>query len=123
MKKKFLSLGLMMALCAGATAQTAIIEGSEVAGKSVTKIEFPNNGESVKVTYSDGTTSENLNLDEVTISFDNVTDAIDYVNTDNEEANAPTLYFDLQGRRLAEAPAKGVFIMKKGNKVVKVLNK
>lgn len=120
MKKKTFSVCLLLALCLGTNAQSAIVDGSAVTGKTITKIEFPNNGENIKITYSDNTTSDNLDLSEVTILFNNITDAINYLNADNESSSAPIFYYDMQGRRLIEAPAKGLFIMKKGNKVVKV---
>ena len=120
MKKKTFSVCLLLALCLGTNAQSAIVDGSAVTGKTITKIEFPNNGENIKITYSDNTTSDNLDLSEVTILFNNITDAINYLNAVNESSSAPIFYYDLQGRHLIEAPAKGLFIMKKGNKVVKV---
>lgn len=123
MKKNFLVLCFVATIGTSAMAQTATVDGTEITGKTVSKIEFPNNGENVKITYSDNSTDENLDLSKITISFANVVDAINFLNVDNENENAPIFYYDLQGRRLQEAPAKGIFIMKKGNKVVKVLNK
>lgn len=123
MSKNFLVLCFVATMGTSAMAQTATVDGTEVAGKTVSKIEFPNNGESIKITYSDNSTAENFDLSEITISFADVVDAINYLNIDNENENAPIFYYDLQGRRLQEAPAKGIFIMKKGSKVVKVLNK
>ena len=123
MKKNFLVLCFVATIGTSAMAQTATVDGTEITGKTVSKIEFPNNGENVKITYSDNSTDENLDLSKITISFANVVDAINFLNVDNENENAPIFYYDLQGRRLQEAPVKGIFIMKKGSKVVKVLNK
>lgn len=123
MKKKLLFICFLSAMCMGVSAQSASVDGSEVSGKFVKKIEFPNNGANIKITYSDNSVAENLDLSEVKISFDNIADAISFLNADKDDQNAPIYYYDMQGRRLQQAPEKGLFIMKKGSEVVKVLNK
>lgn len=123
MKKILLTSCFMASLCLSVSAQTAVIDNTAVTGKKVSKIEFPNNGEQIKITYSDNSVAENLDLSEVKIQFENIVDAINYLNAEAKDEDAPVFYYDLQGRRLLQAPQRGLFIMKKGNKVVKVLNK
>lgn len=123
MKKILLTSCFMASLCLSVSAQTAVIDNEAIAGKKVSKIEFPNNGEQIKITYSDNSVAENLDLSEVKIQFENIVDAINYLNAEAKDEDAPVFYYDLQGRRLLQAPQRGLFIMKKGNKVVKVLNK
>jgi hypothetical protein len=113
----------MASLCLSVSAQTAVIDNEAIAGKKVSKIEFPNNGEQIKITYSDNSVAENLDLSEVKIQFENIVDAINYLNAEAKDEDTPVFYYDLQGRSLLQAPQRGLFIMKKGNKVVKVLNK
>lgn len=122
MKKILLTSCFMASLCLSVSAQTAVIDNTTVTGKKVSKIEFPNNGEQIKITYSDNSVAENLDLSEVKIQFENIVDAINYLNAEAKDEDAPVFYYDLQGRRLLQAPQRGLFIMKKGNKVVKVIS-
>jgi hypothetical protein len=123
MSKNFLVLCFVATMGTSAMAQTATVDGTEVAGKTVSKIEFPNNGESIKITYSDNSTAENLDLSEITISFADVVDAINYLNIDNENENAPIFYYDLQGRRISPlaphlSPLKKVVYVRNGKKFI-----
>ena len=45
MKKILLTSCFMASLCLSVSAQTAVIDNEAIAGKKVSKIEFPNNGE------------------------------------------------------------------------------
>jgi len=108
------SVGTMTALADNV--QVVTVNGQKVS-KTVTRITFSD--DNVVLHYSDGTT-QNVDMENVTIVF-TVVDALKALQAiDSEE---PVLYFDLQGRQLKKAPAKGSYIMKKGNKIVKLLTK
>ncbi len=120
MNKKILSLCFIAAMGINAMAdggQTVTVDGTSV-NKTVTKITF--SGDDVILHYSDGTTQQSSDLDGVKIVF-SVVDAIKILNTETKDGTIQ--YFDMQGRELPGAPQRGMFIMKKGNNVVKVIRR
>lgn len=119
MNKRFLACCLSAAMCLGVMAdgeQTVTVNGATV-NKTATQLTF--NADKVTLHYSDNTTDE-VDMANVTIAFD-VAQAINALST--EPADAPVYYFDMQGRQLPAAPQNGMYIMKKGNKVVKLIKK
>ncbi len=119
--KKLLLISSVFALASAVPAhadgvQTVTVNGS-TATQDVEKITF--RGDYVTLFFSDGTT-EVAEMDKVTITF-TVADALKALSA--ERADAPTLFFDISGKQLKKAPAKGSYIMKKGNKIVKLLRK
>lgn len=86
--------------------------------KPVTRLTF--SGNSIVLHFSDGTT-EAVDMSSVVVTF-NLSTAVKALETAVPE-NGPTSYFDLSGHQLKEAPQKGSYIMKKGNKTVKLLAK
>ena len=52
---------------------------------------------------------------------DLVTSGIDNVETGDEEAQQPSAVYDLSGRRVSDTSARGVYIIKQGNKAHKVI--
>jgi hypothetical protein len=50
-----------------------------------------------------------------------VVDALNALQT--ADSDEPNPYFDLQSRQLKKAPVKGSYIMKKGNRIVKLISK
>lgn len=93
--------------------QTVTIDGTDV-NKQVKTVDF--DGDNLTLTYTDGTTSGAVDMSLVTIVFG--TDA--GIRALEAEEGA-IYYFDINGRQLPEAPAQGVYLMKRGTKVVKVV--
>ena len=117
MNKRLFACCLSAAMCLSVLAdgeQTVTVNGSTV-NKTVTQITF--NADNVILHYSDNT-SEEADMANVSIAFD-VAQAINMLSS--EPADAPVYYFDMQGRQLPAAPQKGMYIMKKGNKIVKLI--
>ena len=88
-----------------------------ISGQTVTQLSF--NGDNVILHFSDGTT-QTVDMENVTITF-TVVDALKAL--EDADGKEPTQYFDLKGRQLKKAPAKGSYLMKKGDKIVKLINK
>ena len=115
-KKSIFTMSALSLLALGAQAQQVVTVDGSTVDKTVQQITFY--GDDVVLQYSDGTTENAIDMEKVTIVF-NVATAIKELSTEPE--NAPIYYFDIQGRQLSEEPARGLFIMKKGKKVVKVI--
>lgn len=114
MNKRMITCCLAALLCVGAYADGV----TEVEGKTLSSITFE--GDNVVLHYADGSTDRTIDMEHVMIVFD-IADAIEFLSTEPEDA--PVCYFDMQGRKLPAAPQKGMYIMKKGKKVVKLINK
>lgn len=115
---KLLSTLLLTACCMTAAAdneQVVTVNGEKLS-QEVTKLTF--SGDNVVLTFSNGTT-ETVDMENVTIAF-TYTDAVKALSVVKD---AETLYFDLNGRQLKAAPKKGAYMIKKGDKVVKLLTK
>ncbi|MBQ8463714.1 MAG: hypothetical protein IJ544_06320 [Prevotella sp.] len=118
-KAKFLAVFTLLTASLTASAdngQVVTVNGKTVA-KTVTKMTF--DGDNVLLVYSDNTT-ETVDMANVSVVF-TVADAIKALET--EALDAPVSYFDLNGRQLKQAPQQGAYVMKKGNSVVKILQK
>jgi len=96
--------------------QVVTINGNRV-DKTVVKLTF--SGDNVVLNYSDNTYEE-ADMANVSIVF-TVADAIKAL--EKESSDASVSYFDLSGKQLKKAPLKGGYIVKKGNIIVKLLNK
>lgn len=114
MNKRIITSCLSLLLCLGTFADGETV----VQGKTLEKITFE--GDNVVLHYIDGTSDKTIDMANVKIVFD-IADAIEFLSTEPDDAN--TYYFDMQGRQLPTAPQKGMYIMKKGKKVVKLINK
>jgi|GEM_PF-1177886 len=116
MKKLILGLSALAATVAihadDTTTQTVTIDGNEV-GKQVQAVAF--DGDNLTLSYTDGSTSGAVDMSTVVIVFNEST-GIQALSTEE----GPVYYFDLNGRQLPQAPAQGVYLMKRGQKVVKV---
>ena len=110
----FISVGTFPAFAD--SEQVVTISGQKVA-KTVTQLSF--NGDNVILHFSDGTT-QTVDMENVTITF-TVVDALKAL--EDADGKEPTQSFDLKGRQLKKAPAKGSYLMKKGDKIVKLINK
>ena len=95
--------------------QVVTVNGQRQA-QTVTKMTF--NGDNLVLNFSDGTT-QTVDMASVVITF-TIADAVKALATATDK-DAPTLFFDLSGRQLKQAPQKGAYIMKKGDKIVKLL--
>lgn len=95
--------------------QVVTVNGQRQA-QTVTKMTF--NGDNLVLNFSDGTT-QTVDMASVVITF-TIADAVKALATATNK-DAPTLFFDLSGRQLKQAPQKGAYIMKKGDKIVKLL--
>ena len=152
MKKLFLSVMLMMGMCAMAHAdmvQTVTVNGVEVAGKSVASMTF--NGDNAVIVYSDNSTE--------TAPFEQVRIMISYGSTGINQATQTGVYnfkgvvdgtlcvsgipagtkavlYDANGRQCVTAVAgadglsidmkgktAGVYMLKAGDQVVKFIKK
>lgn len=96
--------------------QVVTVNGRTVAN-TVKQITF--SGDQLTLTYADGT-SESADLEQVTIVF-TVADALKALGV--KPGDASLNYFDLNGRQLTKAPRKGSYIVKRGDKVVKIMKK
>ena len=118
--KKVLMTAFVLAtvLTAGAQTKKAVVTvGQQQLTETVTKLTFDD--DKVVLHLANGTT-QTVDMETVTIVF-TVVDALKALQTaDSEE---PIQYFDLQGRQLKKAPVKGSYIMKKGNRIVKLISK
>lgn len=116
-----LLLTLLTALCCSAGyadgGKVVIVNGQQAA-KPVTKLTF--SGNDVVMHFSDGTTQA-IDMASVVITFD-VATALKAISA-AEPKDAPVSYYDLNGRQLKRAPLKGGYIMRKGNKIVKLMAK
>ena len=119
MKTTLLSLLLLSAaaLTVMADNEQAVTVNGQKVNKTVNKLTF--NGDNVVLNYADGST-QTVDMANVTIAF-TVVDAIKALETADKDA--PILYFDMKGQQLKSAPKTGSYIMKKGNKIVKLLIK
>ncbi len=120
MKTNLLSLLLLLSagtLTAQADNEQVVTVNGQKSTKTVNKLTF--SGDNVVLHFADGST-QTVDMESVTIVF-TVVDALKTLQTaDSEE---PIQYFDLQGRQLKKAPVKGSYIMKKGNRIVKLISK
>lgn len=89
--------------------------GQRQVEKTVQQLTF-NEGQ-VVLHYSDQT-SETADMADVVIVF-TVADALKAL--EKADRDAPLAYFDINGRQLKRAPAKGSYIIKKGKKIVKLI--
>jgi hypothetical protein len=94
--------------------QVVTVKGEKV-DKTVKQITF--NNDQLTLTYADGS-QQSVELEEVSIVFSETT-AVTQLGT--QPGDAAIGYFDLKGHQLEKAPAQGAYIMKRGDKVVKVL--
>ena len=117
--KKLLTTLLTTVCCliASADNEPVVTVNGQTTTQTVKKLTF--NGDNVVLHFADGSTQE-VDMADVTIAF-TTADAVKAL--ENADKNAPTTYFDLNGRQLKQAPHKGAYIIKKGNKIVKLLTK
>lgn len=74
------------------------------------------NADSVTFVY---TASGNNAVSTITVKYESNTTVVDGIN--NENANAPVEYFNLQGARVANPEAGNLYIVRQGNKVSKTI--
>jgi len=113
--KKFLVV-MAAAMVVGMTKadETQIVTvNGHVLDKNVTTVSF--NGDNVYVTFDDAT-SETVDMSNINIAFD-YSNAIRLL----EGEDGKTVIFDLKGVIHEKEPENGVYIMKRGKKVVKVI--
>lgn len=119
--KKTIITAAALATVLTAYAQTekkqVVTVGQQQLTETVTQLTFDD--ENVVLHLSDGTT-QTVDMETVTIVF-TIVDAMKAL--ESEAKDAPVSYFDLKGQQLKKAPNKGGYIMKKGNKIVKILGK
>lgn len=119
MKKFVFTILIAMGSCLAGYADDGkvVTVNGQTTSKPVTKLTF--SGDNIVLHFNDGST-QTVDMGNVVITF-NITDAVKALAS--EPKNAPVSYFDLNGRQLKSAPKKGSYIMRKGNKVVKLLTK
>ena len=117
MKKFVFTILIAMGSCMAGYADDdkVVTVNGQTTSKPVTKLTFI--GDNIVLHFNDGTTQA-VDMSNVVITF-NITDAVKALAS--EPKDAPVCYFDLNGRQLKSAPKKGSYIMRKGNKVVKLL--
>jgi len=121
MKKILLTVAiaaLATTLTVSADNEQVVTIGGQTATQPVSVITF--SGDNLVLTFADNT-QQTVDMSEVVITF-TFADAIKALNTASNQ-DAPLYYFDLNGRQLKQAPAKGAFMMKKGDRVVKLIKK
>lgn len=118
MKKTILSAMLGMALTANADNTQVVKIGGQTVQQTLTTITF--SGDNLILTYADGTT-QTVDMEDVSIAF-TFADAMKALDAATSK-DAPVEFFDMSGRQLRKAPQKGAYLMKKDNKVVKLINK
>lgn len=106
---------LSLAFTAQADNKQVVTIGNQQVAKTVESLTF--DGDRVVLHYTDQTT-EAADLADVVIVF-TVADAMKALET--ADKNAPLSYYDLNGRPLKKAPRRGAYILKKGQKIVKVM--
>ena len=94
--------------------QLVTVNGEKV-DKTLKQIKF--NSDIVTLNFTDGT-QEAVDLQNVTIVFSETT-AIQHLGVQPDDKSVG--YFDLKGQQLKKAPEQGAYIMKRGDKVVKVM--
>lgn len=109
------ALLLSLALSANAENKQIITIGGQQVAKTAERLTFE--GDQVVLHYSDQTT-ETADMQDVVIVF-TVANALKVL--ESAEKDAPLSYYDLQGRLLKKAPRRGAYIIKKGEKIVKVM--
>lgn len=119
MKKFVFTILIAMGSCLAGYADDGkvVTVNGQTTSKPVTKLTF--SGDNIVLHFNDGTTQA-VDMSNVVITF-NITDAVKALAS--EPKDAPVCYFDLNGRQLKSAPKKGSYIVRKGNKVVKLLTK
>lgn len=121
--KKLIYRTLVLAVClaAGATAAAqTVIGATDESGKVVKRILFDR--EQVTIIYEDGTTRENVDLATI-VQSENT--GIDEVGVAVNNGSAVREIYDLQGRRVDNLGSlqQGVFIVREGDKVYKLIKK
>ena len=109
------ALLLSLALSANAENKQIITIGGQQVAKTAERLTFE--GDQVVLHYSDQTT-ETADMQDVIIVF-TVANALKEL--ESADKDAPLSYYDLQGRLLRKAPRRGAYIIKKGEKIVKVM--
>lgn len=109
------ALLLSLALSANAENKQIITIGGQQVAKTAERLTFE--GDQVVLHYSDQTT-ETADMQDVIIVF-TVANALKEL--ESADKDAPLSYYDLQGRLLKKAPRRGAYIIKKGEKIVKVM--
>jgi len=94
--------------------QLVTVNGEKV-DKTIKQIKF--NSDVVTLNYTDGTL-EAVDLQKVIIVFSETT-AIQQLGVQSGDKSVG--YFDIKGQQLKKAPDQGAYIMKRGDKVVKVM--
>lgn len=109
------ALLLSLALTATADDKQVVTVDNQQVNKTVSQLTF--NDSQVVLHFTDQTT-ETADMSDVVIVF-TIVDAMKELSTEGKDV--PQLYFDLSGRQLKKAPAKGSYIIKKGKKIVKLV--
>lgn len=109
------ALLLSLALTATADDKQVVTVDNQQVNKTVSRLTF--NDSQVVLHFTDQTT-ETADMSDVVIVF-TIVDAMKELSTEGKDV--PLLYFDLSGRQLKKAPAKGSYIIKKGKKIVKLV--
>ena len=119
--RRLLSTTLLVAACT----LTAMADGGQVVtvnGQTTTqqlkKMTF--DGDDVILHFADGSTQK-VGMVNVSVAFTEV-DAIKALEKAADK-DAPIEYFNMKGQQLKQAPKHGTFLMKKGDKIVKLLTK
>ena len=106
---------LAISLSVKADSEQVVNVNGEPLTQTVTQLTFDN--EQVVLHMADGTTTS-VDMADVTIVF-TVIDAMKAL--EGEAKEMPVQFFDLEGRQLKQAPLKGAFMMRQGNKVIKIM--
>ena len=97
--------------------QVVTVNG-QVQTQTLTQMTF--NGDDVILHFADGST-QTVGMTSVTVTF-TVVDAIKALDKAADK-DAPVEYFNMKGQQLKKAPKSGPYMMKKGDKIVKLLTK
>lgn len=119
--KKLLSTTLLAAACsltALADGEQVVTVNGQVQSKTLTQMTF--SGDDVILHFADGST-QTVEMTNVTVAF-TVVDAVKALGTATDK-DAPVQYFDMKGQQLKKAPKSGAYMMKKGDKIVKLVTK
>lgn len=115
MKRKILLVLLLMVSVSACAIDVndAINIVPSIPSNKIKSISF--NGDNVTLTYTDNSI-ETADMDSVTIVF---SVSLGQKSTKVVEVGAPS-YYDMSGRRIEQEPVNGQFIIRKGEKSVKV---
>ena len=111
-------LAAILTLCGSVTTQAQTAEG----GKTVKRITFDR--EKIAIVYADGTKDENVQTAVIKAKGNEEKEDATGVKAPKVASQIQRTWFMTDGRRLQGEPAaKGVYVVKEGNKVRKIVKK